>query len=122
MSTPWALRGDKRSHVAVAGIEAVDDAGAVRLEPCDEWLEIGDLEREMVQALTAFVDEPPHEALRPRGLDQLQLELSDIEVTPVEVVRITGTLLDAHLDRQAGTEEPQGGVDVVDGNRDVIDA
>jgi hypothetical protein len=79
---------NERGLVAVASVEAVDDANVVGLEPSELGSESIDRQREVVEALAAPADEPLDEASRAGALDELDLEVADREVGPAKFGRV----------------------------------
>src|SRR4029453_11739043 len=61
------------------------------------------------------------EAAWPRRLDELELEVAEIEIAPIELVHVPRPLLHAHAEGEVATEVLQRRIDRRDGDRHVID-
>jgi hypothetical protein len=114
-------RRDERGLV-VARFEQIDDAHAAALQRIDGAIELGRLDREVVQPLAAFVDEALDEAARPGALDDLELEVADVEIAPGVVAGVARLTLVHHHDGKVSAKERQRGVGVPHGDREMIDA
>ncbi len=115
-----AARGDEARHIAVGVFETVDDADPVRLHAVQQGRQARRSERPVVQPRAAFVQKSLHETVVPGRLDQFDLELADVEVTPHEVARVARPGLDVHFDREMALEERQSVGDARHRDRHVI--
>jgi hypothetical protein len=115
-------RRDEGRLVVGPGLEAIDDAHAALLEPRDQAVEVGRLDREMMQPLAALVDEALDEAPRRRALNELELEVPDEEIAPRVVVGVARQPLVQRHGRKVAAEEGERRLHVADGDRDVVHA
>src|SRR5437764_13356590 len=111
---------EKRGAPAGCEVEAIDDAYPRALEGGERGVEVFDVDREMVQALAAPREEARQEPVRPDALHQLESVVADPHVQQTEALVVAEVGLDLDRAREVALEEPYGGRDSLETEREMI--